>query len=234
RAPTLRLLARAAVRAAGLVVQRPERLVPRRDVRLLALADRPDGGRDDGGDRVRVPGRARPPARLLRNDAAAHGRDRGRVLYAGPPRLLRDVRGDADPALRTARRLGRRRTVRRDVQIRCVHDGGLAVDAGRDHRRRAVRGHVRPRQLTDELFRLDLSRLRRRVRGEGAALPLPRLAAGRVPRGIAGGVGRPQRRRVEGGRVRLPADRDREVPRSYSGLQNPAASPGGREPRLRL
>ena len=34
---------------------------------------------------------------------------------------------------------------------------------------------------------LDLPRLRGRVRGQGSALPLPRLAARRVPRGVAGG-----------------------------------------------
>ena len=34
---------------------------------------------------------------------------------------------------------------------------------------------------------LDLPRLRGRVRRQGAALPVPRLAAGRVPRGVAGG-----------------------------------------------
>ena len=101
--------------------------------------------------------------------------------------LLRDVRGDADPALRARRRVGRRGTARRDVQVRRVHDGGLAADARLDHRARALAGDVRPRRLGHELVELDLPRLRRRVRGQGAALPVPRLAAGRVPRGVAGG-----------------------------------------------
>ena len=76
---------------------------------------------------------------------------------------------------------------RRDVQVRRVHDGGLAADARLDHRARALAGDVRPRRLGDELVELDLPRLRRRVRREGAALPVPRLAARRVPRGVAGG-----------------------------------------------
>ena len=79
RARALRLLEGPAVRAAGVVVQRPERLVPRRDVRLLALARRPDRRRDGRGDRVRVPRRARPAARLLRADADADRRDRRRL-----------------------------------------------------------------------------------------------------------------------------------------------------------
>ena len=66
----------------------------------------------------------------------------------------------------------------------------------------------------DERQRLDLPRLRRRVRGQGAALPVPRLAAGRVPRVAARGLGGALRRRLEGGRVRLPAHRDPEVPRA--------------------
>ena len=51
---------------------------------------------------------------------------------------------------------------------------------------------------------LDLPRLRRGVRRQGAALPVPRLAAGRVPRGAGGGRRRALGRRLEGGRVRVP------------------------------
>ena len=69
--------------------------------------------------------------------------DRGgrrRLRRAGPPPLLRLLRGDADPALRPDRRLGRRRAARRDGQVRHLHDGGLAADAGRDHRLRLQQG----------------------------------------------------------------------------------------------
>ena len=60
--------------------------------------------------------------------------------------------------------------------------------------------------------RLDLPRLPRRVRGQGAALPVPRLARRRLPRVAARGRGDPLGRRLEGGGVRPPPDRDREVP----------------------
>src|SRR5207248_11592336 len=71
----LRLLqARPAARPADELDLRPERLLPRRLLRLLALARRDDGGRGRGGDRLRVLGRARAAARLLRADAAADGR----------------------------------------------------------------------------------------------------------------------------------------------------------------
>ena len=69
-------------------------------------------------------------------------------------------------------------------------------------------------KMGHEHERLALPRLRDRVRGQGAALPVPRLAARRLPRVVARG-GRPALGRdLEGGRVRLPADRDREVPRA--------------------
>ena len=50
------------------------------------------------------------------------------------------------------RRLGRRGTAGRDVQVRRLHDGGLAADARLDHRARALAGHVRPRRFADELL----------------------------------------------------------------------------------
>ena len=56
---------------------------------------------------VRVLGRPRAAARLLRADAAPDGRDRRRLRRPGPAALLRLLRGDADPALRAGRRLGR-------------------------------------------------------------------------------------------------------------------------------
>ena len=61
---------------------------------------------------------------------------------------------------------------------------------------------------------LDLPRLHVRVRDQGAALPVPRLAARRVPRGAAGGDRGPLRRDRQGGHLRDAADRDHEVPRA--------------------
>ena len=109
---------RPAVRAAAAVVQRPARLVPRRRVRLLALARRAHRRRDGGRDRLRLLGGTRTAARVLRADALPHGRDRRRLRRAGPAALLRVLRGDADPALRARRRLGRPGPARRDGEVR--------------------------------------------------------------------------------------------------------------------
>ena len=188
----------APARAAALVVLRPRRLLPRRPVRLLALARRADRGLRRGGVRLRVVGRARAAARLLRAAALPHRRGRGRLRRAGPARLLRVLRGDADPALRPDRRLGRRRAARRDDQVRRLHGRRLAADARGDRRLRRPAGHVRPDRAGAEHEPLALPRLRDRVRGQGAALPVPRLAAGRLPRvarrGVGAAVGRRSRR----------------------------------------
>ena len=97
-----------------------------------------------------------------------------------------------------------------------------------------LRGDVRPRRLGHERLELDLPRLRRRVRGQGAALPVPRLAAGRLPRGVAGGLGGAERHRLQSGRVRLPPDRDRQVPGADGRLPHAAPDPCRRRPRLRV
>ena len=81
----------------------------RRPVRLLALARRADRRLRRGGLRVRLVGRPRAAARLLRAAALPHRLGRRRLLRAGPAALLRLLRGDADPALRADRRVGRRR-----------------------------------------------------------------------------------------------------------------------------
>ena len=128
------------------LVQRPRRLVPRRLLRVLVLARRAGGRRHGRGDRVRLLGRPRAAARVLRADALPDVRRRGRLLLAGRPALLRLLRGDDDPALRPDRRLGRAGPAGSDREVRHLHDGGLAADArGRD-RLRPRAGHVRPRR----------------------------------------------------------------------------------------
>ena len=83
-------------------------------------------------------------ARVLRPAALPHGLGRGRLRRAGPAALLRLLRGDADPALRPDRRLGRRRPAARDDHLRRLHRRRLAADARRDHRLRPAAGDVRP------------------------------------------------------------------------------------------
>ena len=106
------------------------------------------------------------------------------------------------------------RTPSRDDHVRRVHGRRIAADARRDRRVRPAGGNVRPDHDPPELLHLDLPRLRRRVRGQVTAVPVPRLALDHLSRVAAGGVGRPLRGRVEGRSVRAAADRDPEVPRS--------------------
>ena len=209
------------------MVRRPRRLVPRRVPRHRALARRPRSRLPGRGGRLRDARRPRPAARVLRAHAAPHRGHRRRLLRTGPPPLLRLLGGDAHPALPPRRRVGRRGPAARDAALRHLHDGRLAADAGLDHRLRPRPGDVRPpRAGTAGQLDVAVPRLRGGVRREGAALPVPRLAAVRVPRGAGRGRGRPLRRRLEGGRVRLPLHRDRPLPR-------PGRRPAGAHPRPR-
>ena len=133
-------------------------------------------------DRLRRLGRARAQPRVLRAPALPRRRARRRLRGAGPDRLLRLLRGDADPHLRAGRRVGRPAARQGDGHVRHLHDGGLAPDARVDRRARRHEGDVPARRPRHELERLDLPRLPRRVRRQGAALPVPRLAAPRVHR----------------------------------------------------
>ena len=225
---------RPAVLAARVVDPRLARLVSRRRVRLLALARRAHRRLHGGGDRLRLLGRARPTARVLRPDALPHRSDGRRVRRTGPAALLRVLRGDADPALRPHRRVGRRGPARRDGEVRHLHDGRLAPHARRADRLRAEGRHVRPRRRADEREPLDLPRLHVRVRDQVAALPVPRLAARRVSRGAARGERRALGRDREGGPVRDAADRDHEVPRADVVLPHHDPRARGRGAHLRI
>ena len=152
---------------------------------LLGVAGRADRRRDGRCDRLRLLDGPRPAPRLLRDDAVPDRRDRRRVHLTGSAPLLRLLGGDADPAVRPDRGVGRPGPAERDDQVRHLHDGRLAADARGDHRLRAPGRDVLDGHRRDERQRLDLPRLRGGVRRQGAALPVPRLAAGRVPR-VAG------------------------------------------------
>src|SRR5581483_6572424 len=190
--------------------------------------------RDGRGDRLRLLGRPRPAARLLRAHAPAHERDGRRLRRPGSRRLLRLLRGDAHPALRPDRRLGRRAADGGDGQVRHLHDGRLAPDARGDHRLRPAGAHVRPRRRAGERQPLALPRLHARLRDQGATLAVPRLAAGQLPRGAARGDRRPLRRDREGWPLRDAADRDPEVPRPDELLPDGDPRARGRGSRLRL
>ena len=217
------------------VARGPRRLVLGRLLPgLLDLAGRPDDRGHVRFDRLRRLDGARPAARLLRPDAVPDRRDRRRLHGPGPAPLLRVLGGDADPAVRPDRRVGRARPAERDDQVRYLHDGRLAADAGRGDRLRPPGRDVLDDHRRDERERLDLPRLRRRVRRQGAALPVPRLAAGRLPRVASGGLGRAVGRDLEGGRVRLPAHLLLALPGGRARLPHADPRAGGDRADLRL
>ena len=179
-------------------------------------------------------GGTRAGARLLRAPALPRRSDDRRLRRAGPDPLLRLLRVDADPALRADRRLGRRRTPGRDAQVHRLHDGGLALHARLDHRARPRERDVRHDALRDERQRLDLPRLHGRVRRQGAALAVPRLAAGRLPRGAARGRRAPLRRHLEDGDLRDDPDRPPVLPRARRRVAAGRHDARGDRARLRL
>ena len=158
----------------------------------------------------------------------------GVFAVAGSDPLLRLLRGDVDPDLRARRGLGRAGPHEGDADVRALHDGRLAADARRDHRLRDLAGDVPARGDRDELERPDLPRLHGRLRREGAAPPLPRLAPRRVHRGAARGRGAPLGCRLEGGGVRPRLDRAPPLPPAGRRLAQRRARPRRGDARLRL
>ena len=117
--------------------------------------------------------------------------------------------------------------ISRDGHVRHLHDGGLAADARLDRRLRALAGHVQPDRLGHERQRLGLPRLPGRVRGQGAAAAVPRLAAHRLHRGAARGGRAALGRRLEGRRLRARLDRAAATSRgrSTTGARSCSCSP---------
>ena len=186
---------------------------------FLRAADRGALGRRD---RLRRVPRAGAPAALLLPDAGGGDGDARLVPLPGPAALRPLLRPDAGAVLLPLRRLGRRPHGRRrpdgaagDAEDDDLHADRLAADAGRRDRHG---DHLRPRRPPHLLDRsdpapgpaarqpaLDLLVLRRRLPGEDARLPRPRLDAGRLPGGAAAGAGRLLRGAGEGRRLRVPA-----------------------------
>ena len=104
---------------------------------------------------------------------------------------------------------------------------GSLLMLGRGDRLRAPGRDVLDDRRRDERQRLDLPRLRGRVHRQGAALPVPRLAAGRLPRVAGGGLGRALGRDLEGGGVRLPAHLLLALPGGRARLPHADPRPGG-------
>ena len=185
----------------------------------------------DRADDAAVPGRGDvagvPPGRAA---AAVHvppraGRDRGagRVHRAGPGAVRPLLRPDAGAVLLPRRAVGQRAGPGvGDLQDDHLHARRLAADAGRRGRDGGAVGRRRHDHLHDLGPRagaprgvdaaLDLHRVRARVPDQDAALPVPRVDAGRLPDDAAAGAGDLLRRALEGRRLRLPADRAAAVP----------------------
>ena len=79
--------------------------------------------------------------------------------------------------------------------------------------------------ISTGVSRRAVPRVLRRVRGEGAAVPVPHLAARRAHRSADRGFGRARRRAPEDGHLRVPALRDPDVP---AGRGRPRADPARR------
>ena len=203
------------------VGREPRDLVLGRLLRLLALARGRNRGRLRRGDRLRGVGRARSPARVPRAHALPARRGRRDLRRAGPPPLLRLLRGDADPALRPRRRVGRRATAGGDRDVRHLHDGGLAAHARVGRRVRRDAGDVLAHRVGDERQRLDLPRLRgRRSRSRR-----------RSSRSTAGCRSRTERRRSRWPRCSRRSSRRRRSTASCgsgsrSSRSRPTTSPG--------
>ena len=137
-----------------------------------------------------------------------HGRH---VLRARPRAVLRLLRGRADPDVPDHRRLGRPAARLCRLQVLPLHAARLGPDAAGDPRHLLAARHHRPPDRGDgapaaavHLAVLAVARLLRLVRGQGADVAGPHLAARRPRRGADGGLGDPGRRAAEDGRLRLP------------------------------
>ena len=100
----------------------------------------------------------------------------------------------------------------------------LSADGGHDHVHDLATWRRRTSAASTQ--RWIFTALRARVPDQDAALPVPRVDAGRVPDDAAAGAGDLLRRALEGGRLRLPADRAAGLPGGVEGL--PVADPDPR------
>ena len=192
-----------------------------------------------GGGPLVGPAGAGPAAQLLLHARARPDRDPGGVPRPGPAPVRPLLRPDADPVLLPDRRLGNRRPDPGDDQDDRLHAGRVAVDARRRdrhrgaQRRRDRRGHVLDRDPSAGAAAgrqpvLDLRLLRRRLPGQDAGFPRPRLDGRRLPHLPAAGARPAQRGALEGRRLWLPADRHPGLPRRLGPL--PGRAPDHRRP----
>ena len=192
-------------------------------------------------DRDRRLGSHRAPPQGIHGDSAAAGRRPHRSVPQ--PRshpVLRVLRGPARPDVLPDRTVGRRAPVGGCPQVLPVHGLRLGLPAGRNHLpvgagQRSVRQPdlqlpraARPRHLPDRPV-LAVRGLRDRLRHQGAAVPVPHLAARRPHRGADGRLGDPGRRAPEDGDLRLPPVQPEPVPGGHGAAGRlPGGAGGGR------
>ena len=149
-----------------------------------------------------------------------HPRPRGgddrRLRVARPVPVLRLLGRDAHPDVLPDRDLGLRPADLRGVQVHALHDGGERADARRHPgaRLHAQRGHrelqLRPGQAVRARDRardaaVAVPGFHAGVRHQGAALPIPHLAARRPRPGADRRLDHPGRRAPEDGHLRAGA-----------------------------
>jgi len=168
--------------------------------------------------------RSQEDADVLRLRAAARERDDGRLRVARSVPLLRLLGRDARPDVLPHRRLGLRAARLRGGEVHPLHDGGQRADAARDPEPRVppLHGNRQLQLRSAEALRppahaapaaVDVPRVRARVRDQGAALPVPHVAARRARGGADRRLGDSGRRAAEDGDLWLRALRVPAVPR---------------------
>ena len=207
-------------RVGRLPARRAVRVDPGVRHRLLRRRRRhqPAAGRADrlphAGRAAVVVGRYRTQGQgILDLHPRPRGGDDRRLPVARPVPLLRVLGRDAHPDVLPDRDLGLRPARLRRHQVHALHDGGQRADARRHPRPRvpAQRRHgqlqLRPAEALHARHRardadVVLPGLHRGVRDQGAALPVPHVAARRARAGADGGLGHPGRRAAEDGHLR--------------------------------
>ena len=205
------------------LVRRPRRLLPGRALRLLALAGRAHGRRHHGRGRLRLLGRRERPgvylSLLLFLEGATIGVFTAQDLILFyvfweamliPLYVLIGVWGGPGRLGATFKFVAYTMAGSLLMLVAIIAAGPRRGHVRHDPARRPGNEHV------------DLPRLRDRVRRQGAALALPRLAARRLPRVAARGGRAPLRRDLEDRRVRLPGHRPPVLPRPRRGLAHAA------------
>ena len=181
---------------------------------------------------------------VLGPGAGARDGDDGRLRLARPVPVLRVLGRDADPDVLPHRGLGLRPARLRGGQVHALHDGRQRADADRHHRALGAappgdrRLHLRRHQALRPVDRarraaVAVPGLRAGLRHQGAAVPVPHVAARRARPGADRRLGHPGRRAAEDGHLRPGALRLPAVPARGAGVRPVARLPRRRRHRLR-